>query len=1406
YNNISEGVKQNYSQIYLKRDNQKEVTKLRAAQQQNTLGVEFRYSERERVLKLLNNVLSTMWQLKGSHFEQLEHLIKRQVLNEVANNSHQIYKIYNSVKLVKSISKKRSKGNHISYFEFQIFAQQMQQPNPFTQLQDYFNDQIKSFALNTRTIGEERDVTIKQLDCIQEQLKDRIEVMKKEHGFLKCQKLFVKINHQNPSQIQNLDYFGYEAESQLLKAEASQEKRETKSKKTNCSNEEIKHSIDSLLKQYGDINRYLAKVWYQLYLAEEYEEKKIGMHNMKKMLDEIIKNKNDQNQHVNKLLVIQILDVLNYLHSNNTLHTGIKLKNLLIYGIARLYDFELVSDVSVLRSYKSSIQNQQNSTKAKFGYEVEKIFSRIQAHLYMLRLTILEFDNIDILQRQFVQYEDLTEKYQGKEIFSQFQINLPRKYHIFKILKVCLLLDYQKIKLAASLFNFLNNMQSNQLNLMTYSTLLLDLIKKQAKIIYQQSSKKQANKYLQVKESQLVEYFQQLLNNKDRNRRSEIIVSGINTIFLVTRDIKIFQDIIVKMQIAEDTAQSTLDPNLKNNNKCLINRYSQIYKNIKVSLVQGFQKRKHFTELFNTAFNLAQSIRTKTELDQKKIQYNDIQYSKQNQVNNLQLNGLLDNQDLQMRNYEKQSKQIQIKCEKPFSRLKYESDLIIRMNTIYLNDFQHSQQFKSDNNSLQTKKIHEFINSDRKKLTLDQNLNTVYDIYAVLDKGLKYDKSDLQNIAYKSKSSSILNIFKNHNILKNISQCQQSKLKNILKSQQKTNVRKYLQNINTDFNYLKMKLLGGSEKQQKQDFDNHIINKKDQNNDQKKRKKITQQIQFTQNQNEDISQIQVGVQNNINIKSLNQSQKNVKNKANSGKMIIDEQNYQTIHKKRKSQKIICNQNLNEDKSQNQVEEEMSIKQQQLSEINENEQYQENSDKKIIEEQDSQILNILNQSNQQQFNQNDDKNQDRMEIELNSSFYQQLFTYIQMIIDLYNSKQAEKKDLQKAQAVNQIYQRDYQIQKNQSEEPQENFTQNQKHQNINQKIQLHDLITKTNNGKKNLEEKDLNFLKSIFKLDHYMTSGGEADIFVNLEQQVAFRVIKINDNALTSNLSELHNIKQFQEENYVLDILTSHLIENKFTKQKYIIHVMQICQFSLAKEYNKKKEYSLGEILNIIFTCLHFLIQLRQKYIYHSDIKLGNILKNDDQYQLSDFGASKTINLNNPYAKADMYTEYYHPKKECNQELPFYHDAYSVGKTIEVLLKKLYRHKDVKKKLQQQIEELFKDDDKSIEIDCFQLPSKFVDCLIDQKDSETKQFLEKYLVKIEEYIIINKENKVFQYESQFQYAEIALKILKIEKSNENNYKNKIKFNALQTKSYILIKKGKYIEAFECIQEILDSKLY
>ncbi|KAL4478539.1 hypothetical protein ABPG74_006774, partial [Tetrahymena malaccensis] len=167
----------------------------------------------------------------------------------------------------------------------------MQQQNPFTEIQDYFNDQIQSFVLKTRTTREKRDVTTKQLDRIYEQLKYSIDVLKKEYELLICQKLIEKINLQNP-QIQNLDYV---AQSSILKEENVQEKREITSIQPNCSYEEIKYSIDSLLKGYDNVNRYLAKAWYQLYFAEEYEEKKIGMS-------------------------VQKLDTQNFMHSNNTIH------------------------------------------------------------------------------------------------------------------------------------------------------------------------------------------------------------------------------------------------------------------------------------------------------------------------------------------------------------------------------------------------------------------------------------------------------------------------------------------------------------------------------------------------------------------------------------------------------------------------------------------------------------------------------------------------------------------------------------------------------------------------------------------------------------------------------------------------------------------------------------------------------------------------------------------------------------------------------------------------------------------------------------------------------------------------------------------------------------------------------
>ncbi|KAL4506347.1 hypothetical protein ABPG73_017081 [Tetrahymena malaccensis] len=158
------------------------------------------------------------------------------------------------------------------------------------------------------------------------------------------------------------------------------------------------------------------------------------------ILEETIKNKNDDNEHVKKLLAIRKLDAFNYMQTNNTLHKD---------------NVRLASDISIL------------------SYEVEKGFSRIKDHLQVFRPTILELDNQNIQQRQSIQHDDLTETYQEKEILSQFNFQLTRISNVFQKVQEWLLSNYQKTRLPAKLINVLNNMEQNKLNLMIYSAILL---------------------------------------------------------------------------------------------------------------------------------------------------------------------------------------------------------------------------------------------------------------------------------------------------------------------------------------------------------------------------------------------------------------------------------------------------------------------------------------------------------------------------------------------------------------------------------------------------------------------------------------------------------------------------------------------------------------------------------------------------------------------------------------------------------------------------------------------------------------------------------------------------------------------------------------------------------------------
>ncbi|KAL4499425.1 hypothetical protein ABPG73_008975 [Tetrahymena malaccensis] len=288
-----------------------------------------------------------------------------------------------------------------------------------------------------------------------------------------------------------------------------------------------------------------------------------------------------------------------------------------------------------------------------------------------------------------------------------------------------------------------------------------------------------------------------------------------------------------------------------------------------------------------------------------------------------------------------------------------------------------------------------------------------------------------------------------------------------------------------------------------------------------------------------------------------------------------------------------------------------------------------------------------------------------------------------------------------------------------------------------------------NAQKNLKPECEQFLREMFQLGDHINSGGEADIFIHEnDESIAYRVIQVkNDEDLDEQLLELQSIKVLNEQN-ILDLNVSHMLEDRINNNMYLIHVMQKCETSLQDEIIAKKPFSLDETLSFISTGFHLLIALRQKYIYHSDIKPGNILKvGDCNYKLSDFGASQKILFCDPFTEWKMATMAFIPKKQT-LDLPFYHDIYSFGKTIEMVLQLLENHQEIKQSLQQLInEDLCRDDENSIKINCFELPRMLINILIKLNcNQEIDQFLLKYLIQIEQYLTINKEDKVFEYES------------------------------------------------------------
>ncbi|KAL4469587.1 hypothetical protein ABPG74_004840 [Tetrahymena malaccensis] len=344
-----------------------------------------------------------------------------------------------------------------------------------------------------------------------------------------------------------------------------------------------------------------------------------------------------------------------------------------------------------------------------------------------------------------------------------------------------------------------------------------------------------------------------------------------------------------------------------------------------------------------------------------------------------------------------------------------------------------------------------------------------------------------------------------------------------------------------------------------------------------------------------------------------------------------------------------------------------------------------------------------------------------------------------------------------------------------------------------------------NVQKNLKPECEQFLREMFQLGDHINSGGEADIFLHANDEcIVYRVIQVkNDEDLDEQLLELQSIKVLNEQN-ILDLNVSHILEDRINNNIYLIHAMQKCEMSLQDEIIAKKPFSLDETLSFISTGFHLLIALRQKYIYHSDIKPGNILKDgDSNYKLSDFGASQKVLFCDPFTEWKMATMAFIPKKQT-LFLPFYHDIYSFGKTIEMVLQQLENHQEIKQSLQQFInEDLCKDDENSIKINCFELPK----LLLQQSDDI-------YSIILDLYPKLQKQDQNQEPKLIYKLMIKLIRYLKKQNCYDQSLFNLIKFiqeDKINHKSYyqqkLLLELGKYLYKILFFKgKFLDIKQY
>ncbi|EAR91525.3 kinase domain protein (macronuclear) [Tetrahymena thermophila SB210] len=369
-------------------------------------------------------------------------------------------------------------------------------------------------------MGQNQQKSIK-IEAFKKQLvKEISEKIPKEcqiqkHGL----KEIIKLILNQKKYLQNFEYLSSGAYALVLKAKNIKKNRIVALKFLTCTSKEGLKGIESLKKEYELLQKFsqsdfLVNVYDCFYLMDQdVEEDKDGKEkiiitdeksffvmemelceqNLKQLFDYLRKTQLPS-QEIKEIIAIQMLEGLNTLHIKNIMHRDIKPHNFLVcpsqtYGFTiKICDLGFASAVTKSKSYYLS----KKGTDTYFAPEVEKGQSRIQSDLFSLGLVLLELDNLNVLNENWIDFDIKGEIYQGRGIASKYQID--RNSNIYKIAEICLKPNYLERTTSGDLLSELIKLHGKPLKFTLSSMILEEQIPQQAQQIFDRINELQKNK------------------------------------------------------------------------------------------------------------------------------------------------------------------------------------------------------------------------------------------------------------------------------------------------------------------------------------------------------------------------------------------------------------------------------------------------------------------------------------------------------------------------------------------------------------------------------------------------------------------------------------------------------------------------------------------------------------------------------------------------------------------------------------------------------------------------------------------------------------------------------------------------------------------------------------------------